>query len=373
MSSRVKDRPHRRSEAVRQALLNPSRRQLSKFQREKRALLYVRLAAIGVGVLVVGLLVAGYLAEAVFRAQETVAQVSDERITAGQLADAARPQYQAISRQVEQLRQSGLGQQAALMQVQLQSLPLQVLSQEVDRRLIAREAQRRSLGVSESEVLQELRERMEIEATLSQALSQATPADSSAPTPSPDVDSAYRAFLQRTGLDDAFYRQELRAQLLRSKVRDAVAQVPSSAEQVHARHILVEAEGKARELLDRLGQGASFEELARAESNDPGSKDRGGDLGWFPRGIMNDAFESAAFNAEVGSGPQVVRSPNGWHILEVLEKQPDRPLESQHLESLKDRAFQRWLQEARQAAGVRIELSKSTTDWIIKRLQGRLL
>jgi parvulin-like peptidyl-prolyl isomerase len=317
------------------------------------------------------ILAAGYVVEVVMRGQETVAEVHGERITAAALVEAARPEYQAMVHQAEQLRQRGFGDQAGQLRSQLPLLPQQVLNQEVQRKLIQREAQQRGLGVSESEVQQELRERMQLEAAASNAETQ--PEAEPTPLSDTDVDSTYREFLRRVGVDDAFYRRILREQVLTEKVQNALgAQVPKAGEQVHARHILVADEPKANDLLARLQAGESFEELAKVESTDPGSKEAGGDLGWFPRGIMNSAFESAVFAAAPGSGPSIVRSPNGWHIIEVLEKSSERPLDAPDQENLEARAFQEWLTAARQAPEVKVDLSPRSSDWVVRRLQARI-
>jgi peptidyl-prolyl cis-trans isomerase C len=108
-------------------------------------------------------------------------------------------------------------------------------------------------------------------------------------------------------------------------------------EQVKARHILIafkgspaaqqgkpelteeQAKAKAEDLRKQLMAGASFEELAKKESDDTGSGSRGGDLGEFGRGQMVPEFEQAAFSAKVGDVTPVVRTQFGYHIIKVDE------------------------------------------------------
>jgi len=108
-------------------------------------------------------------------------------------------------------------------------------------------------------------------------------------------------------------------------------------EQVKARHILVafkgsaaaqpgkpelteeQAKAKADDLRKQLVAGASFEELAKKESDDTGSGARGGDLGEFGRGQMVPEFEKAAFEAKPGDITPVVRTQFGYHIIKVDE------------------------------------------------------
>lgn len=82
------------------------------------------------------------------------------------------------------------------------------------------------------------------------------------------------------------------------------------------------ARARAESLLAELRRGADFETLARRVSDDPGTKDRGGDLGWFRRGMMVQAFDRAAFALKPGEISDVVASPFGYHIIKVDRVQP---------------------------------------------------
>lgn len=93
-------------------------------------------------------------------------------------------------------------------------------------------------------------------------------------------------------------------------------------EQVHARHILVADLKTANEVEAKLKGGAKFEDLAKQYSTDPSSKDKGGDLGYFGRGQMVPQFQDAAFGAKVGTITAPVKSPFGYHIIQVLDKKP---------------------------------------------------
>jgi foldase protein PrsA len=93
-------------------------------------------------------------------------------------------------------------------------------------------------------------------------------------------------------------------------------------EQVQARHILVPDLATANKVEALLKQGKSFSDLAKQYSTDPGSKDKGGELGWFRRGQMVPAFDKVAFSLPVGATSQPVKSPFGYHIIQVEGKQP---------------------------------------------------
>lgn len=116
---------------------------------------------------------------------------------------------------------------------------------------------------------------------------------------------------------------------------DAVS--PSEGE-VHAAHILrltrgLDAEGAAREhaVIDSLhavaAAGGDFADLARRFSQDPGSGARGGDLGWFGRGMMVQPFDSIAFALPDGGLSEPFLTDFGWHIIYKNESRKERSLE----------------------------------------------
>jgi parvulin-like peptidyl-prolyl isomerase len=103
-------------------------------------------------------------------------------------------------------------------------------------------------------------------------------------------------------------------------------------EQVHARHILVAVDKNAsladksaalkkiKDIKSQLTKGADFAELASKYSDDPGSKAKGGDLGYFTKGDMVPEFEKAAFSLNVGQVSEPVQTDFGWHIIKIEEK-----------------------------------------------------
>ena len=357
------------------------KRPLSRHERDEQAHLILRFSAIALVFLIVAILAIGYLREVVLRGQETVAMVGDEPISASDLLVAARPAYATLNRQAQYLRDNGFPQAAAQVRASVEALPSQVLSAEIDRRLLLREAERRQLAVTSQDVDADIRQQMEIEAMLRRSTAEpaASPSADPSPTPLPTLTEAefqetYAAFLSEVGLSNTQYRQYVRDALRADKTQQALtAEVPTSAEQVHARHILVADQAKAEEVLQKLRDGASFEELAKTESTDAGSKEQGGDLGWFPRGIMNQPFEDAAFSAMPGGDPQIVVSPSGVHVLQVLERSADRPISAEHLDLLKAQRLQEWLDEQRSATGVKVMLSPETSAWVVNRLLGRII
>lgn len=89
-------------------------------------------------------------------------------------------------------------------------------------------------------------------------------------------------------------------------------------EQVKARHILVETEEKAKELIAKLDGGADFVQLAKENSTEPGAAESGGDLGYFPKEAMVPEFATAAFAQEVGTYSKApVKTEFGYHVIKV--------------------------------------------------------
>lgn len=105
-------------------------------------------------------------------------------------------------------------------------------------------------------------------------------------------------------------------------------------EQRRASHILVSipqdadaaavaaAQKRAEELRSRLEKGEAFETLAKEASDDPGSSESGGDLGFFGRGVMDKSFEEAVFSMNVGEISAPVKSAYGFHLIRLLDIQP---------------------------------------------------
>ncbi len=115
---------------------------------------------------------------------------------------------------------------------------------------------------------------------------------------------------------------------------DAFVKANPAKEEISARHILVQTESQAKEVLADLGKGADFAELARAKSIDPGGKQAGGDLGFFSKEEMVPEFSEAAFKMKDGETSKTpVKTQFGWHIIRVEA----RRTASQPLEEVRDK------------------------------------
>lgn len=164
--------------------------------------------------------------------------------------------------------------------------------------------------------------------------------------------SALEAWLQVNLYTLAEFRVALHAEQLRSLMMAQVAaELPPTAEQVHARDILLTDETTAQTVLGLLQAGSDFALLALNYSRDLSSRAAGGDLGWFPRGVLTEpAVEAAAFALEPGQTSAVIASPLGYHILQVIERDPARPLSPAAADTLRATAYAAWVQARLDAA-----------------------
>jgi len=140
-------------------------------------------------------------------------------------------------------------------------------------------------------------------------------------------------------------------------------------EKIRVRHILIRADKsapeevrkkakeKAEEILKKAKSGEDFAKLAMEYSDDPGSKTKGGDLGFFERGRMVPAFEEAAFKLNPGEVSGVIETAYGFHIIKMEEKKKE---ELEPFEKIKDKVMNKARDE------IRSEKVKTYLDQIVK-------
>ncbi len=143
--------------------------------------------------------------------------------------------------------------------------------------------------------------------------------------------------LKARGLTESDVRNALREQIILDKalakdVTVTPAQIKDyfdknhatfdKPEQVTARHILVPSLALANQIEADLKSGQNFATLAKKYSTDPGSKDKGGELGSFRRGQMVPSFDKYAFSAPIGQISPPIKSPFGYHIIQVESRTP---------------------------------------------------
>jgi len=239
---------------------------------------------------------------------------------------------QALARDAKLIAQQyGIDWNDPQAQGLLPELQQNVLDRLISQELLRQLAEAEGLTPTEDEV------RAEVEATKARILEQGPFAD-------------LNEFLESSGLTEADIETLIRDGVIYDKMLDAHGG-PKEMEQVHARHILVETEEEGDAVLAGLEEGEDFADLAAEYSIDTGSKEDGGDLGWFPRGVMVAEFEEVAFGLEIGEISELVKTEFGYHVIEVLEKEV-RELEPQLLQVFQERAFNEWFAEQKDLAKI---------------------
>jgi parvulin-like peptidyl-prolyl isomerase len=243
---------------------------------------------------------------------------------------------------------------------QRQQVARSVLDQLIERTLILQEARRTGRLASDAAVEDRLRQ-------IAQAF------------PSPEE---FDRALQQQGVSRAELRDRVRFELTVRRILDDL-RVPAPTDQearayfqahreafdeperVRVRHVLLRTEAEARVALARLRAGESFAQVAKELSQDPGTRDRGGEVGLVTPGQTVPEFEQVAFRLKPGELSEPVRTSFGYHIVQVTEKLPAKKatwegVRQQVLELLRENkrreAFEAWVKELRGRAKIAVHL-----------------
>lgn len=390
-----------------------NRKRLARIERERLQKRYITIGAIVVIVSAIALAAFGIIKEGILDPQKPVVTVNDRVLTQKQFQAWTRYQrFQLVSQYANYynfMQSFGDGNTNSMFEQNLRQIAFQldptfmgasILEKLSELLLIKEEAERRGITVSEEEIdifiaeniLQYYPsgtptptptwETLPTSTLSAQQLTlipptatpeegtadEATPTPGaeeptvSAPTATPYTEEAYKArlneYIQYIGgiakISEEQFRWIIESQITMDKVKQAITtDIDTEEEQVWARHILVETEEEAEEVLDQLESGADFAELAQEVSTDTGSGANGGDLGWFGKDQMVAPFEEAAFSLEIGEISEPVESDFGWHIIQALGREV-RQLPPQMLQQRREQVFQQWLTEQRQTADVEI-------------------
>lgn len=150
------------------------------------------------------------------------------------------------------------------------------------------------------------------------------------------VNSFIESFVKKNPVDEATTKAEY--EKLKAQMGD---------KEFSARHILVGSEAEAKDIIAQLGKGGDFAKIAKEKSKDPGSKEKGGDLGWFAPGAMVKPFSDAVSKLQKGSVTQSpVQTQFGWHVIkldDIRDMQP--PTYDKVKEALQKQIQQRQLEK----------------------------
>jgi peptidyl-prolyl cis-trans isomerase C len=143
----------------------------------------------------------------------------------------------------------------------------------------------------------------------------------------PDV-KAQLALLHMRVLADAESQKYIKANSpseadLKAEYEQAISTMDHT--EYHARHILVASKDQAEQVIKKLKAGAKFEDLAKSQSTDTGSKNNGGDLGWFTPARMVPAFANAVKTLKKGDISDPVQTQYGWHVIQLVDTRDAQP------------------------------------------------
>jgi len=289
---------------------------------------------------------------------QVVAEVNGEKITKAELDKRIEP--------MKALYKSQFGMDFSKEEAQetLKKLEKGVLEQMVTEKLILQEANKRKIKVDKQEIDRQI-----------DGLVQAR-------FPSRQ---AFDEFMKKQGFTLADLQQELKSQLIADKlakevIAGAKAEVSDKEaedyfqahqdqynvpELVKARHILVKDKKQAEEILRELKSGGDFVQLAKKYTQDPGSKESGGDLGYFSRGQMVPPFEKAAFSLQIGEISSIIQTDYGYHIIKVEDHKKEQIFQFEQVreevkkelaENKKKDAWMKFLEDLRSQGKIKMSL-----------------
>lgn len=218
---------------------------------------------------------------------------------------------------------------------QIDTLRRQILEQLIDEKVLLAEAKRQGVTVADAEIdrqidaaIDDAKQRLGSEAAYREQLRREN-------TTEGQLRDRYKSELQRqlmvrrlverqfprkpvpqTEAEAYFTANKDKFPKMPAEVRLSVIQVPPEPDS----GALAAGRAKVLAARKRITGGEKFAKVAAEVSEDPASKDAGGDLGFFTRGRMEQAFEEVAFSAPLNRLSEPVRSPYGWHLIEVLER-----------------------------------------------------
>jgi foldase protein PrsA len=243
--------------------------------------------------------------------------------------------------------------------------PYQLLEELEDGELVYYEVPKLGIQVTPEEVTEEINGYLIDLANLSGNETQGNVTH-----PQAELDALYQNWLGMVRLSGSEYSRAVYITMLRSKLDDYfAAQVPAETEQVHVHAIMLDTEDEANTVLERLNNGEDFAALASELSQDENSKQNGGDWGWVPRGILDTSIDEVAFNLAIGNVSQPIVTSKGYLVIKVSDKAESMEIPDEYKEILATNAYNKWLQEQRDASVIEEYLNQDKVNWAVERIQ----
>ena len=252
--------------------------------------------------------------------------------------------------------------------------PMAMLTSLTNEQLIKLGASKHGIEATDADVTKQLRQM----------------ASGGSPLDSPDTaanitDNEYREWyrqqLNNSGLSNAEYRDVARTSVLALRLQKYLeSQMSTKAEQVHIFSIVTSKYEDALKIRARWQAGEDFGKLAAEASIDSGSKDKGGELGWVPRGVLPGSFDEIVFtltsdnvsepvaytdtSQQDPSGSSQNQPPTYYYLFKVPEKDSARELDANSTEVLKSKVLEKWLGEEVKNHQVSYNFNSETYAWI---------
>lgn len=340
MAKKAKKRPPRR----------PVRKRSSRVEQQRRYRTIVIGSAIGIAVLIVGVLVYGLVVDRLIKGRAAVARVNGVTITADDLRE-----------EIDFL------QRLYMMPLSAEYLDFVVDDIVIREELVRQEAARRGLVVTDEDVQRKIEEEQgyyrdgtptpvpTLPATATPVATSAVTA-TEAPTPTPiptsppvtaeGAQQSYDQFLDRQGISDQEYREHVKTQLMYEMLmEDFRKDVPATLDQVQLRYLQAPGEEKASELAQRLKDGASFDALKEEIQSDEEAPGYGSDLQWFTEETLEQTLgvDAVAQAFSMDSGVFAQESQGMYYVVEVVDHRM-RDVEDTLADQLASAALLEWIE-----------------------------
>ncbi len=327
----------------------PRGRRQPRWEVEQRRQRLVTAVGAAVLLFILALPVWGYITTFVVPPRKVIANVNGTTITMGTL--------------LRNLRVFQRGSEASGQTLDLSKLPFDTLNRMVEDELLRQLAPvptKLNVSVTNEEVDQQVR---------SQLVGSTTETDPK--VLETDFQERLRQYLIAVQLSEEEYRVRVRADLLRQRATEAAGrEVPPIQPQVHLYELVVANDEALKRVQDLAKEGTPFEELLDKYEVNVANKQRGGEVGWFPRGILG-ANADKIFDLKVGDLSEPGTREDGTIAFVFMKEKADaREVQPAHLDALKRQALQAWIDQQRKEQEVNSTFSSADYDWVVKQLRG---